>query len=295
MRRSFLILLLVFLSIFSLGTVWAQESDEANLSTEVATEAGSASSSAVVTIEKKENLTEPKQSKSRLERVLESKDVGELSITNFLQVAIRRAVEQGVPANTVVLMLLFPLVAAIIAAARHIVGLKGFGIFTPAVISVAFLSTGVGVGVLLFLGIIVVATLGRMIIRKMRLPSLPRLALLLWFVSLGVLGLILASPWLNLDSLMTISIFPILLLVLLAETFIRVQITRSFREAMRQTFQTFVLALLSFLVMSTQALQEWVLLNPEISVIMIAVLNIMIAKYGGLRLLEMWRFRKIIK
>ena len=295
MRKSFLIFLLVILPFFSPGTIWAQESDDANLSTEVATEAGAASSSAVVTIEEKENLTEPKQSKSRLERVLESKDVGELSVTNFLQVWIRQAVNQGVPANTIVLMLLFPLVAAIIAAARHIVGLKGFGIFTPAVISVAFLSTGVGVGVLLFLGIIVVATLGRMIIRKMRLPSLPRLALLLWFVSMGVLGLILASPWLNLNSLITISIFPILLLVLLAETFIRVQITRSFREAMRQTFQTFVLALLSFLVMSTQALQEWVLLNPEISVIMIAVLNIMIARYGGLRLLEMWRFRKIIK
>ena len=295
MRKSFLIFLLVILPFFSPGTIWAQESDDANLSTEVATEAGAASSSAVVTIEEKENLTEPKQSKSRLERVLESKDVGELSVTNFLQVWIRQAVNQGVPANTIVLMLLFPLVAAIIAAARHIVGLKGFGIFTPAVISVAFLSTGVGVGVLLFLGIIVVATLGRMIIRKMRLPSLPRLALLLWFVSLGVLGLILASPWLSLNSLITISIFPILLLVLLAETFIRVQITRSFREAMRQTFQTFVLALLSFLVMSTQALQEWVLLNPEISVIMIAVLNIMIARYGGLRLLEMWRFRKIIK
>lgn len=296
MRKSFLILLMAFLALLVTGTVYAQQADDQQTSSRGATEGAEATPAAVVRIvEEKEKLTEPKKGKSRLERVLESKEVGELNLGNFLQVAIREAVKKGVPVNTIVLMLLFPLVAAIIAAARHIVGLKGFGIFTPAVISVAFLSTGVGVGVLLFLGIIAVATLGRMVIRKMRLPSLPRLALLLWFVSLGVLGLILASPWLNLNSLITINIFPILLLVLLAETFIRVQITRSFREAMRQTFQTFVLALISFLVMSTEMLQEWVLLNPELAVVMIAGLDIVIAKYGGLRLMEMWRFRKIIK
>lgn len=294
MRKTFFVVAVCLMMSLGAGFVQAQEDNKIDITSE-ATEAAEATPAAVTIGEKKDDLTEPKESKSRLEKVLEEKEVGELGLGNFLQVAIRRAVAEGVPANTIVLMLLFPLVAALIAAARHIVGLKGFGIFTPAVISVAFLATGVGVGVLLFVGIMVVATVGRMIMRKMRLPSLPRLALLLWFVSLGVLGLILASPWLNLKSLITINIFPILLLVLLAETFIRVQITRSFREAMRQTLQTFILALVSFLVLSMEPLQEWVLLNPEVAVLMIAGLDVLIAKYGGLRLMEMWRFRKIIK
>lgn len=242
----------------------------------------------------KQDLTQPLVSKNRLQLVLEEKQVGKLSWNNFLQVAIRNAVDQGVPVNIVVLMILFPLIAAIIAGARHIIGLHGFGIFTPAVVAVAFLATGVTVGVFLFLGIIIVATGSRILLRRLRLPTLPRTALLLWFVSLGVLGLILASPALKLSPLMSINIFPVLVLILLAETFIDVQVTQSFRAAVRLTFETFVLALVSFLVMSTQGLQEWVLLNPEISVILIAILDILIGKYDGLRLLEMYRFRKLV-
>jgi len=272
--------------------VTAATVEEASMSAEESTEA------AVVQEEvkpPKDDLTEPKESKSRLEKVLDSKDVGHLTPMNFLQVAIRRAVANGVPANTIVLMMMFPLVAVLIAAARHVVGLQGFGIFTPAVIAVAFLATGVTVGVILFVGILLVATLARMIMRRLKLPSLPRMALLIWFVSMGVLGLMLASPWLKLEGLVRINIFPILLLVLLAETFIEVQITTTLKTALRMTGQTLLLALLSFLVMSTQALQEWVLLNPEVAVLSMVVLDVLIGRYDGLRLLERIRFRKLLE
>ena len=174
-------------------------------------------------------------------------------------------------------------------------GLYGFGIFTPAVIAVAFLATGVTVGVILFAGILLMATLARMVMRKLKLPSLPRMALLIWFVSMGVLGLMLTSPWLKLEGLVKISIFPILLLILLVETFIEVQITTTLKTALAMTGQTLLLALLSFLVMSTQGLQEWVLLNPEIAVVAIVILDVLIGRYDGLRLLERWRFRKLLE
>jgi len=242
----------------------------------------------------KDDITQPEQTKSRLEAVLDSQEVGELGLMNPLKVAIRKAVDGGVPPNTIVLMILFPLAAVLIAMARHIVGLAGFGIFTPAVIAVAFLATGVTVGILLFISILFVATVARMVVRKLKLPSLPRMALLLWFVSMGVLAILLASPWIRLQSLVKINIFPILLLILLAETFIEVQITRSFTAALQMTIETLVLALASFFVLSTQALQEWVLLNPEVSVLLIPVLDVLIGRYSGLRLLEMWRFRELL-
>lgn len=243
----------------------------------------------------KEDLTQPEVVKSRLEKVLDTKKDEPFTGFNFMQYAIRKAVSRGVPVNTIVLMILFPLVAAIIAGARHMLGLQGFGIFTPAVISVAFLATGVTVGMMLFVGIMVVATLARMVLKKLRLPSLPRMALLLWFVSMGVLGVMIASPWLQIKNLLTINIFPIMLLILMAETFIEVQTTRNLSAALQMTLETFVLALVAFLVISTQALQEWVLLNPEIAVTMIALVDIVIGKYSGLRLSEYWRFRELFK
>ncbi len=292
-----LLLGLVMLVFFS-GWGWAREATKsASVRVEVATDSAVATPAgmiAQIVSSPKQDLTQPTESKSPLQLVLEKKQLGKLSWNNFLQVAIRRAVDAGVPVNIVVLMILFPLIAALIAGARQIVGLQGFGIFTPAVVAVAFLATGVSVGVLLFVGILVVATVARVVLRRLRLPTLPRTALLLWFVSLGVLGLILASPVLKLAPLMNINIFPVLVLILLAETFIDVQVTQSSRAAIRLTFETFVLALVSFLIMSTTALQEWVLLNPEIAVLLIALLDIVIGKYDGLRLLEMYRFRKLV-
>lgn len=238
--------------------------------------------------------TQPSLTKSKLEQALDSHQIGALSPTNFLQVAIRHAVDQGVPANTIVLLILFPLVAAIIAFARHVIGMQGFGIFTPAVVSVAFLSTGVVSGVLIFIGILLVATVGRMILKRLRIPTMPRMALLLWFVSLGILGFLLASPWLNTQGLMTLNIFPILLLVLLAETFIDAQITRTFQTALYMTLETLFLALIAFFVLSLQRLQVWVLINPEMAVIGIALTDFLIGRYSGLRVLEYWRFRKLI-
>lgn len=286
--------IMMFLGV-RMAPVWAQEA-----STSAETEMGSESAMMAEVQQMldqqnaKQDLTKPEEVKSRLEAVLDSQQVGPLGITNPLKVAIRKAVAGGVPPNTIVLMILFPLVAAVIAAARHIVGLSGFGIFTPAVIAVAFLATGVTTGILIFGSILLVATVARMVLRRMKLPSMPRMSLLLWFVSMGILALVLGSPWIRLESLIKINIFPILLLVLLAETFIEVQITRSLTSALQMTVETLVLALISFLIMSTRGLQEWVLLNPEITVLLIPVIDILIGRYSGLRLLEMWRFRELL-
>jgi len=247
--------------------------------------------------EEEPDLTQPTKKETRLEILLKTQELETLSPLNFLRHAIKETVNQGVPPNTIVLILMFPLVASLVAAARHFVGVKGFGIFTPAVISVAFLATGIVLGVFLFVFILVAATVFRFITRelKLRVQYLPRMALLLWFVSLAILGLIIASPLVEYEALMNLGIFPILLLILLAETFIDVQITRSFSQAVSMTIETLILATISFYLMNWESLQDFVLLNPEIFVLLVAALNIFVGKYSGLRLLEVWRFRKLLK
>jgi hypothetical protein len=221
--------------------------------------------------------------------------LGPLGVTNFLRWAIRNAVNQGVPANTIVLLLLFPIIAAIIASARHIVGIRSFGIFTPAIISVAFLATGIVAGLLLFGTILVVATFSRVILRRFKLQYLPRMAFLFWFVSIGVLAVIFASPFLSQPNLTTVTIFPILIMILLAEDFIDLQSGGSMREAIRVTAETLLMALFCFLVMNLEFVQKFILINPELTVLGVAVYDIFIGKYVGLRIMEYWRFREIIK
>lgn len=241
----------------------------------------------------KVDLTEPEESKSRLEQALESQTVDRTWPENFLKMAIRGAVETGVPVNTFVLLLLFPLVAALVAFSRNVVGIKGFGIFTPAVVAVAFLSTGVATGVLLFLVILLTATLARRMLKKVKMQYFPRMSIMIWAVSLSVLGLLLLSPLVGLTDLQTVGIFPILLFVLLADPFIDAQIHKSMRTAMMMAIETVVLALLAFWIMKAEWLQEMVLLQPEITMISSLLVNFLIGRYKGLRLMEAYRFKDL--
>jgi hypothetical protein len=250
--------------------------------------------SAEVTPTKEIDLTVPSQEGDRLTKLMNGQKLSGWWGKDVLKLAMRKAVSEGVSPNTLVLLFLFPLVAALVAFSRQVVGVSGFGIITPALLSVAFLSTGGLVGLVLLFFILSVATLGRMLIKKVKVPYLPKLAILIWVVSMAVLILLLMSPMIGLTRLMSVGIFPIMLFVLLAETFIEAQITRSVSTSMMMTGETVILALISYKVMSAPFIQSQVLLNPEISVIAILVLDYLIGRYKGLRLLEIWRFRKLL-
>lgn len=262
----------------------------------VATSSSEATPSGIVEkkVEEKPDLTQPTvEVKSKLERVIEENQPGPLSWNNFLQHAVVRAVKNGVPANTVVLILLFPLVVAIVAASRHLIGVRGMGILTPALLSVAFLATGVWAGIALFITILIVATVARMVLRKLKLQYLPRMALLLWVVSAGVLGTLLLASVYDVSSVVTIGIFPILILMLLAETFIDIQVGRSASEARDIIFQTFILATISSLLLAWEAVQRFVLINPEVVFFGVAIVDLFIGRYTGLRLREYLMFKKV--
>jgi len=250
----------------------------------------------VEVLEKKEDITElTPEIKGKLERYLTQQPLKPLGVTNFLQHAIREMVKRGVPANTIVLLLLIPLVASIIAASRHIVGIRGFGIFLPVVLSVVFVATGILEGILLFMVIIMVATGTRGFLRSLRLQYLPRMAFLIWWVTIAVFALMFMAPFLNLAAISNLSIFPLLILILLVESFISIHIGMSRRQATRMTVQTLVMALICSVVLQWDFIQRFVLLNPEIYVLGIAILDIFMGKYVGLRWLEYKKFKEILK
>lgn len=290
MRR---ILFVVFLLLSVVSPVRAQMMPpEATIAGEVATPTGIVERR----VEEKTDLTQPTGvAKDKLEKLLEDNPVGALTWKNFLRYSITRAVKNGVPVNTVVLILLFPLVVAMVAAARHLIGVRGAGILTPALLSVAFLATGVWAGVLLFVVILVVTIVARTALKSLKLQYLPRVSLLLWVVSAGVfLTLFSASIW-SFSQLVTVGIFPILILMLLSETFIDIQSGRSGSEARALIFQTFVLAMISSLLLGNEMVQRAVLLFPEIIFFGVAVFDIFMGRYTGLRLSEYLMYRGIVR
>lgn len=214
---------------------------------------------------------------------------------NIFQSVISQAIASGVSEKTIILFLLLPLVASLVAAARHLIGFRGFGILIPTAIALAFFAMGIGTGILVFLVILLIASLARTFLRKLRLHYLPRMALLLWFVALAVLALIFAAPYLGLGQLTVVSIFPVLILILSAEEFIAIQIGKSLREAMRLTIETFIIALIGYAIFNFHTLQNLALEQPQWVVFAPLVLNLLTGRFTGLRLLEYRRFRKLLR
>ena len=287
-------ILFALFSIFVfVGQVHAQVvPPSATMSSEIATPAAEVVEPSVPKVD----ITQPTvEVKSKLEKVLDENPTGPLSWRNFLRHAVASAIENGVPVNTVVLILLFPLVVAIVAAARHLIGMRGVGILTPALLSVSFLATGVWSGVILFAVILSVATLARIILKHLKLQYLPRLALLLWVVSGSVFVALWGASIFNIPGVVSVGIFPILILMLLAETFIDIQQGRSGKEARDLILETFILAILTSLLLGWESVQRVVLLYPEIVYFGVGIFDVFMGRYTGLRLSEYLMYRGIVK
>lgn len=207
-----------------------------------------------------------------------------------MELLIQRAIASGVPESTIVLLLLLPLVAFLIAFSRNVVGIRGFGIFLPAALAVAFVATGPLIGIVLFLVIVIVSTVVRLVLRrlKLKLQYLPRMALILWAVVVAVLGGILLLP-------LNVPIFAVLILVLLAEDFTRVQLGKSIETALNITLETLILSVMAYFVLTFKPLQVFALTKPEITLLIVVAADLVLAQYSGLRIMEIYRFRKLIK
>ncbi len=253
-------------------------------------------SGAVTTSQPKESdITQPSgETQQTLTNYLFAHPPSQLNWYNPLQHLIFDAVRNGLSANLIVLLLLFPLIAALIAFSRHVVGLEGYGVYTPAVLSVAFVSTGIPTGITIFVAVLAAALLSRFLIKRLRLQYLPRTALMLWGVALAVMLFISLSSALGLDTLQSLNIFPLLIIILLSENFMETQLMSTRSKALRLTFETLVLAALCSLIISFEPIQRLVILNPELTVACVALITIAIGRYTGLRLLERIRFKPII-
>lgn len=280
-------------------TATPEATDSAAIDATASAQVATPSADVLLTIQEKQqtDITEPTgETKGRLARFLDDTPTTPLNFTNFVQHAIRGAVNRGVPANVLVLLLLFPVVASLIAASRHIIGLQGFGVYTPAVLAVALLSTGILTGILLFVAILVAASIGRGIFRRLHLQYLPRTALMLWLVSLVVFLLLLISPQLiQLNfNLITVTIFPILVLILLSENFLEAQLAGTQYRALELTIETIFLAVISALFMRTEEVQRFVIVYPEFTILSVFILDMVVGRFTGLRLAEYLRFRPIL-
>jgi len=230
----------------------------------------------------------------RLLGTFSARAVSDLGPTNFISFGINYLINHGVPINSITLILMLPIIATILAFSRQVIGIKAFGLITPAMTTLSFLVMGLQYGLIIFSAVLLAGTLTRLVMRRLHLLYLPRMALVLSSVSLAILVFFGFGVATNNVAIASFSIFPILILTLLAEEFIALQFKAGARSAFIVTAWTLLLAVACYFIVSWELLRTVIVSYPEVTLIAIPA-NILLGRWGGLRLTEYFRFRKLLR
>lgn len=196
--------------------------------------------------------------------------------------------------NVYRVLLMVPVGAFLIVILRNVIGLKTFGTFMPILISLAFRETGLMWGIILFCLLIFLGLLIRFYLEYLKLLMVPRLAAVLIIVIILMAFISVLSHKLGFDRGLSVALFPMVILAMTIERMSLVWEELGPTEAMVQGAGSLLVAALGYLCMSSQYLEHLIFVFPELLLIILA-LTLLLGRYTGYRLTELWRFRAALR
>lgn len=194
--------------------------------------------------------------------------------------------------NTYSLLLMVPVGALLVVFMRTFIGIQTFGTFMPILIAIAFRETQLFWGVILFSVIVFIGLIIRFYLERLRLLLIPRLAVILVIVVILMLIISVTTSRLGLDRLLSVSLFP---MVILAMTIERMSITweeNGAQTALLQGLGSLVVACFGFMLMTYDRLIYLMFVFPELLLVILGI-SLWMGQYTGYRLTELIRFRNI--
>lgn len=233
---------------------------------------------------------------------LEQRDIDHLIIDeetaglrpwNLLSALVNYMLTHGVSSKTVMLLLMLPVIATILAFLKQVIGITTFGLYTPSIVALSFLALGWYVGMFFLIMILASGYITRAAMRKWRLLYVPKVAIILTVVSITLLFL------LAIGSLMGITIpgdtiFVLLIMSTLAESFLNVKAEEGLYSALLGIGETVLAALLCVFIVEWSVMQSLVIAYPEL-ILLTIIINAFLGRWTGLRLVEYFRFQEVFR
>src|SRR3989344_1527256 len=212
---------------------------------------------------------------------------------NLLSSLVNYMLTHGISSQTVILLLVLPVIATVLAFTKQVIGITTFGLFAPSIITLSFLVLGWWVGVLFLLFILTTGYLTRAFMRRWRLLYIPKVAIILTVVSITLLLLLGLGAFFGI-ALSRDTVFVLLIMSTLAESFLNLKTEEGWYTAVLEVGETIVVALVCVFFIQWPSFQSMLLAYPEL-VLFTIILNIVIGRWTGLRLMEYFRFREVFR
>ena len=195
--------------------------------------------------------------------------------------------------NVYQLLLMLPLGALLVVFLRTLIGLKTFGTFMPILIAMAFRETQLFWGVIMFSLIVSIGLMIRFYLERLYLLLVPRLASVLVIVVILMLLISLITNQLGIERLLSISLFPMVILAMTIERMSTTWAPNRAREAMLQGIGSLFVACLGYVVMVNENLMYLIFVFPELLLVVLG-LCLWMGSFTGYRLTELIRFKGML-
>ena len=190
------------------------------------------------------------------------------------------------------ILLLVPLGALMICVLRNMAGFPTFGIFMPVLMALAFRSTGLGYGLILFGAVVLAGYLIRRFLEGLRLLLVPRLSIILSVVILMFTVVALLGNRMGRRELMAVGLIPFVILTMTIERLFVIAEEAGTRQALRTAAGSAAVASITYQLLDWDPLQLTFFVYPEL-IMVVAALQVLVGRYTGYRLSELLRFRKL--
>lgn len=192
----------------------------------------------------------------------------------------------------IALVLLLPIGALMTALLRNFVGIRTFGTFTPTLIALSLVQADWKTGMLAFFVVLGVGVLARLFLNRLKILMVPRLGIILTLVVLTMIFGISILDYLGLTPTASAALLPMVILTMMVERFNITAEEDGYREAFMVLAGTLVTAICCLLLLRVEYLSRLVLSYPEVLFLVAAAL-LLIGRYTGYRITELWRFRDL--
>lgn len=192
------------------------------------------------------------------------------------------------------MLLLVPVGAFVLVLMRQIVGIETFGTFMPVLIALAFRETRLLNGILLFGLIVGLGLMVRFYLERLHLLLVPRLSALLVVVVMLMAALSILLQKIDVGAGLSLALFPMVIMTMTIERMSLVWEEYGPGDAIRQGAGSLVVAVLAYLAMFAQPVRHLSFTFPELLLVVLALI-LLIGRYTGFRLVELWRFRDLAR
>ncbi|WDE03482.1 hypothetical protein SG34_019065 [Thalassomonas viridans] len=196
--------------------------------------------------------------------------------------------------QTIAIFLLFPLCALITTFFRNLVGLQTFGVFVPMLVAITCTYSGLFSGLLGVLLVVLVAYLSLVLLEKVRLLVIPRLAATMTIITIFVLLVFYFLPGRHAMNTGIFALFPVVIISFIAEKLTQLSSERDWQGLLSRSAGTLVVIAVCYGFLQSIYLQSIFTLYPEALLIVLA-LQIGIGRWNGIRLSELIRFNGLLK